>query len=96
MASIDDSFINPAAAGVTYDWVGVEMVNSAPVYRLRRTYADNYREDLFFSIDTGYLTEKLTPYNIGPTYLTSWDYRPAGKQCSSGIHGPFFPLQNSS
>ena len=78
MASIDNSFIDYAAAGVTYDWVGVKILNNAPVYRLKRTYSDGYAEDLFFSVDAGYLTEKLTPYNIGPTYFTFWDYRQVG------------------
>ena len=78
MSSVDDFFIDTAAAGVTYDWVGVEIVNNAPVYHLRRTFRDNYREDLYFSVAAGYLTEKLTPYNIGPTYFTFWDYRQVG------------------
>ena len=78
MASIDNSFIDYAAAGVTYDLVGAEILNNAPVYHLKRTYSDGYVEDLYFSVDAGYLTEKLTPYNIGPTYFTFWDYRQVG------------------
>jgi len=75
MSSMDDWFIDHESAGVKYDWIGVELLNHAPVYHLQRTYWDKHREDLYFSIKDGYLTEKLTPYNIGPTYFTFWDYR---------------------
>ncbi len=75
MSSMDDWFIDYETAGVKYEWIGVELLNHAPVYHLQRTYWDKYREDLYFSIPAGHLTEKLTPYNIGPTYFSFWDYR---------------------
>jgi hypothetical protein len=77
--SLDNSFLDYKSRGITYDWVGVEMLNHAPVYHLKRRFWDSYQEDLYFSIDSGYLTEKLTPYNIGPTYFTFWDYRKVHK-----------------
>lgn len=79
MGSLDNSFLDYESRGITYDLVGVEILNYAPVYHLKRTFWDAYQEDLYFSIDSGYLTETLTPYNIGPTYFTLWDYRKVEK-----------------
>jgi tetratricopeptide (TPR) repeat protein len=78
MGSLDDSMLNYQTRGITYDFIGAEILNHAPVYHLKRTFWDNYQEDLYFSIDSGRLVEKLTPYNIGPTFYTFWDYRKAG------------------
>jgi len=78
-ASVDDFFINYQDKGVNYDFMGVEILTYAPVYHLKRTFWDKYQEDLYFSIKAGYLTEKLTPYNLGPSFFTMWDYGQFGE-----------------
>ena len=78
MACMPDLFLDYKKKGINYKYVGVEVLNHSPVYHLKRIFQDGYEEDLYFSIKTGYLTEKLTPYNLGPTYFTLWDYRKVG------------------
>jgi hypothetical protein len=63
--------------------LGFEVFHDAPVYRLRRTFADGRQEELLFSAEKGYLTEIYSEYPVdGPvmkSYASLWDYQEAGK-----------------
>lgn len=82
MGSIDGHFIDYADRGVTYGFVGAEIFNSAPVYHLKRTFEDGFEQDLFFSVETGYLTEIESEYPPSYPFMKSvmslWDYRDVG------------------
>ncbi|MCJ7755205.1 MAG: hypothetical protein MUP13_11635, partial [Thermoanaerobaculales bacterium] len=83
MASVDGWFLDPEQNGIGYEMLGFEFFYDAPVYRLRRTFANGRQEDLFFSAEQGYLTEIYSEYPVdGPvmtSYASLWDYREAGK-----------------
>lgn len=87
-ASIDNYFLDYSEKGISYEFVGVEMLD-APVYHLRRTYWFDRTEELFFSAETGLLAEVLTPYFSGPSYFSYWNYRDVG-----GIKIPHVMIRN--
>lgn len=93
MASIDGYFIDFADRGITYDFAGVEILEGAPVYHLKRTFWDGYVQDLFFSVEYGYLTEIRSEYPDGDpvmlSYMSLWDYRDVG-----GIKIPHVFIRN--
>jgi hypothetical protein len=90
---IDDFFTDYADHGLTYTFAGVEILNHTPVYRLMRTFWDGVSEDLFFSIETGYLTEVRSEYPqsypMMLSYMSFWDYRDVG-----GIKIPHVFIRN--
>lgn len=76
MCSIDDFFLDYKARGIRLQFKGVEILSATPVYRLTRSFLDGYSEDLFFSVQSGLLSEKLTPYIMGiSSYMSFWDFR---------------------
>ncbi len=77
-ASIDDYMLDYRRLGVRYEWAGIHVLNSRPVYHLRRTFADGYRQDLFFSTRTGLLTEIKYSAPLGEGNLGLWRYRDVG------------------
>jgi hypothetical protein len=93
MASIDGYFVDYEDRGVSYEFLGAEIFNNTPVYRLKRTYWDGYTQDLFFSIESGYLTEIRSEYPEGNPVMISvmslWDYRDVG-----GIKIPHVFIRN--
>jgi tetratricopeptide (TPR) repeat protein len=79
MASIDNWFIDYSTKKVSYTFIGLEFLESSPVYHLRRTFWDGYQEDLFFSALTNLLTEVKSDYSqVMPfmkSYKSLWNYR---------------------
>jgi len=95
MASIDDWFIDYSTKGVSYMFIGMEYLESSPVYHLRRTFWDGYQQDLFFSALTNLLTEIKTDYvQMMPfmkSYYSLWNYREI-----EGIKIPYVFIRNVS
>ena len=93
MASVDGWFLDPEASGVEYQMLGFEIFHDAPVYRLRRTFANERTEELIFSAENGYLTETFSEYPWGRavmySYASHWDYREHG-----GIKLPHVFIRN--
>jgi len=93
MSSIENFFLDYADFGVSYDFVGAEIFNDTPVYHLERTFRDAVRQDLFFAIETGLLTEIRSAYPAGNPMMESvmslWDYRDVG-----GIRIPHVFIRN--
>jgi hypothetical protein len=78
MASLDHHTLDPARGGVEHELVGVEIVNHTPVYHLRASFTDGYREELYFGVESGLLVERYTDYLSGPSWFSYWDYRDVG------------------
>jgi hypothetical protein len=78
---------------VSYTFIGLEFLESSPVYHLRRTFRDGYQEDLFFSAITNLLTEIRSDYIHGQSFMESykslWNYREVG-----GIKIPYIFIRN--
>ena len=93
MASIDNWFIDYSTKGVSYTFIGLEYLESSPVYHLRRTFWDEYQQDLFFSALTNLLTEIKTDYvQMMPfmkSYYSLWNYREI-----EGIKIPYVFIRN--
>ena len=93
LASIDGWFLDPEQAGVDYEMLGFEIFHDAPVYRLRRAFADGEQEERLFSVDHGYLTEIYSEYPTGTpvmrAYASLWGYRETG-----GIQLPHVFIRN--
>jgi len=75
MASIDNFFLDPAAAGVDMEFVGVEILNHEPVYHLRRAFPVGIVEELYFSVNSGLLVERFDEYRSGSSWFSFWEYR---------------------
>lgn len=79
LGSIDNWMLADSGRGITNVLVGLEPLNYAPVYHIRRTFPDGFEQDLYFSAITGFLTEIRSEYIAGLAYMTSyfslWDYR---------------------
>lgn len=92
-ASIDNWFIDYAAKGVSYTFIGLEYLNGSPVYHLRRTFWDGFQQDLFFSATTNLLTENRSDYiqtlPFMKSYMSYWNYRDV-----EGIRIPFVFIRN--
>ncbi len=93
MASIDNWFIDYSTKKVSYTFIGLEHLESSPVYHLRRTFWDGFQQDLFFSALTNLLTEVKSDYIQGQpfmkSYLSYWNYRDA-----DGIKIPYVFIRN--
>jgi tetratricopeptide (TPR) repeat protein len=93
MASIDNWFIDYSTKKVSYTFIGLEFLESSPVYHLRRTFWDGYQEDLFFSAYTNLLTEIRSDYIQGQPFMKSykslWNYREL-----EGIKIPYVFIRN--
>jgi hypothetical protein len=93
MASIDNWFIDYSTKKVSYTFIGLEFLESSPVYHLRRTFWDGFQQDLFFSALTNLLTENRSDYiQVQPfmkSYLSYWNYRNVG-----GIKIPYIFIRN--
>jgi hypothetical protein len=92
-ASMDNWFIGYEAAGVSYEFVGLEALNGSPVYRLQRIFKDGFIQDLFFSAHTDLLTEIRSDYIDGRPYMESyyslWNYREVNR-----VKIPFVFIRN--
>jgi hypothetical protein len=88
MISMDNWFMDYAAKGISYTFIGLEYFNGSPVYHLRRTFWDGFQQDLYFSAVSNLLTEIKSDYvQIQPfmkSYLSLWNYREV-----DGIKIPF-------
>jgi len=93
MASIDNWFIDYSTKKVSYTFIGLEFLESSPVYHLRRTFWDGFQQDLFFSAFTNLLTEIKSDYiqdqPFMKSYLSYWNYRDA-----DGIKIPYVFIRN--
>jgi len=93
MASLDNWLIDYPTKKVSYTFIGLEFLESSPVYHLRRTFWDGYQEDLFFSAITNLLTEIRSDYIQGQPFMESykslWNYREVG-----GIKIPYIFIRN--
>jgi hypothetical protein len=93
MASIENWFIDYPTKKVSYTFIGLEFIESSPVYHLRRTFWDGYQEDLFFSALTNLLTEIRSDYIQGQPFMKSykslWNYREV-----EGIKIPYVFIRN--
>jgi len=93
MASIDNWFIDYSKKGVSYMFIGLEFLESSPVYHLRRTFWDGYHQDLFISALTNLLTEIKSDYvQMMPfmeSYYSLWNYREV-----EGIKIPYIFIRN--
>jgi len=93
MASIDNWLIDYSTKKVSYTFIGLEFLESSPVYHLRRTFWDGYQEDLFFSALTNLLTEIRSDYIQGQPFMESykslWNYREV-----EGIKIPYIFIRN--
>ena len=78
MASMDDYLIDPDQSGVAYTFIGVEVLNHAPVYHLQRQFLSGDVEELYFSIESGRLQERFNDYMSGASYFSYWNYREIG------------------
>ncbi len=93
MASIDNWFIDYPTKKASYTFIGLEFLESSPVYHLRRTFWDGYQEDLFFSAYTHFLTEVRSDYiQVMPfmkSFKSLWNYREV-----EGIKIPYIFIRN--
>lgn len=94
MASLDNWFIDYPTKKVSYTYIGLEYLESSPVYHLRRTFWDGYQEDLFFSALANLLTEIKSDYVQGQPFMKSykslWNYRGV-----EGIKIPYVFIRNA-
>ncbi len=72
---LDVLALDPDDPGVSYELAGVEMVNREPCYHVAQVWDDDERHELYFSIASGRLVERLTDYLSGPSWFSYWDYR---------------------
>jgi hypothetical protein len=93
MANLDNWFIDYPTKKVSYTFIGLEFLESSPVYHLRRTFWDGFQEDLFFSAITNLLTEIRSDYIQGQPFMESykslWNYREV-----EGIMIPYIFIRN--
>ena len=93
MASLDNWLIDYSTKKVSYTFIGLEYLESSPVYHLRRTFWDGYQEDLFISALTNLLTEIRSDYVPGQPFMKSykslWNYREV-----EGIKIPYVFIRN--
>ncbi len=78
---IDGNFIDYQRRGITYDYRGLAGFSTEPFvyYHLVRTFADGFREDLYFDVETGLLHAVWTtssPVKDSPQVF--YDYREVG------------------
>ena len=82
MASMSDGFIDYQQLGITYELIGLDIIDGSPVYQLKRTFSDGIEQDLFFSVESGLLIETLEEYVQGSPFIHSykshWNYRDVG------------------
>lgn len=78
LISMDNWLLNFKDYGITCEFVGFHFING-PLYHLRRTFADGYVQDLYFSTVTNVLTEEKGDYiSMLPfmkSFMSYWDYR---------------------
>ena len=93
MASMDNWFMDYSSKGISYTFIGLEFLESSPVYHLRRTFRDGYQQDLFISALTHLLTEIKSDYvQMMPfmeSYYSLWNYREV-----EGIKIPYVFIRN--
>jgi tetratricopeptide (TPR) repeat protein len=93
MASMDNWFMDYSEKGISYTFIGLEFLESSPVYHLRRTFRDGYQQDLFISALTHLLTEIKSDYvQMMPfmeSYYSLWNYREV-----EGIKIPYIFIRN--
>jgi tetratricopeptide (TPR) repeat protein len=93
MASIDNWFIDYSTKKVSYTFIGLEYLESSPVYHLRRTFWDGYQQELFISALSNLLTEVKSDYVQGQPFMKSykslWNYREV-----EGIKIPYVFIRN--
>lgn len=82
MGSPDSGFIDYQQSDISYEFIGLDTIDNAPVYHLKRTFSDGFEEDLFFSVESGLLIEILSEYIQGSpfmhSYMSYWHYRDVG------------------
>jgi tetratricopeptide (TPR) repeat protein len=93
MASMDNWFMDYSEKGISYTFIGLEFLESSPVYHLRRTFWDGYKQDLFISALTHLLTEIKSDYvQMMPfmeSYYSLWNYREV-----EGVKIPYVFIRN--
>ena len=81
LVSMDNWLIGFEDYGISHEFVGFHFING-PLYHLRRTFADGYVQDLYFSTTSNLLTEEKADYiQVIPfmkSFMSYWDYRDAG------------------
>lgn len=89
-ASLDGHFIDPEAVGIAYELMGVAALDGHPGFEIRRTWPHGREDVLFFSAESGLLTNVRYPHPFGGEYSASyWDYRDLG-----GVALPFVHATN--
>ena len=93
MGSIDNWFIDYSSKKISYTFIGLEYLESSPVYHLRRTFWNGNQEELFISALSNLLTEVKSDYVQGQPFMKSykslWNYRRI-----EGIKIPYVFIRN--
>jgi len=93
MGSMDGGFIDYLRSDISYELIGLDMIDSSPVYHVKRAFSDGFEQDLFFSVESGLLTEILSEYVQGSpfmySYMSYWHYRDVG-----GVKIPYVFIRN--
>ncbi|MFC1574849.1 hypothetical protein ACFL3Z_02095 [Gemmatimonadota bacterium] len=88
--SMDNHFVDPQAAGIVHELVGVAAFDGHAGFEIRRIWPHGREDILFFSAESGLLTLMRYPHPLGGEYWASyWDYRNLG-----GVSIPFAHITN--
>ena len=81
LVSMDNWLLGYKDYGIAYEFVGYHFING-PLYHLRRSFADGYVQDLYFSTVSNLITEEKGDYiqmlPFMKSFMSYWDYREVG------------------